>query len=54
MKFGLQKCTTVMRKGERKMEDIEIRLPDGQMMEDLGDRSHKCLGALESDNIKMK
>ena len=53
MKFGLQKCATlVMRRGE-KIEDEGIRMPDGQLIKDLGEESYKYLG-IEADKMKME
>ena len=53
MKFGLQKCATlVMRRGE-KIEDEGIRMPDGQLIKDLGKESYKYLG-IEADKMKME
>jgi hypothetical protein len=54
MKFGLQKCATVILKRGKKMEDNGIRMPDGQIMGDVGDGSYKYLGVLEAEKIKME
>ena len=54
MKFGLQKCATLVMKRGKRAEDDGIWLPDGQMMKDLGESGYKYLGILESDQIKMK
>jgi hypothetical protein len=54
MKFGLQKCATMLMKRGKKIEDDGIRMPDGQMMEDLGSEAYKYLGVLEADKIKME
>lgn len=53
MKFGLEKCATVVMKRGRKVEDNGIKMPDGQSMDDLGEESYKYLGILEADKIKM-
>ena len=54
MRFGLQKCATLTMKRGKRAEDIGIWLPDGQMMNDLGENGYKYLGILESDAIKEK
>ena len=51
MRFGLQKCATlVMNRGKKSVDD-GIRLPDGGMMNDLGEEGYKYLVVLESDDI---
>jgi hypothetical protein len=54
MKFGLQKCATLVMKRGKKVEDAGIRMPDGQMMKDLEEQSYKYLGVLEADRMKME
>lgn len=54
MKFGLQKCATLVMKRGKKIEDEGISMPDGQVLQDLGDESYKYLGILEADKIKME
>jgi hypothetical protein len=54
MRFGLQKCATLVMKRGKKVEDEGIKMPDGQMMEDLGEGSYKYLGILESDRMRME
>ena len=53
MKFGLQKCATLVMKRGKKEEDAGIEMPDGQLMKDLGDGDYKYLGILEADKIRM-
>ena len=53
MKFGLQKCATLVMKRGKKIEDEGISMPDGQLLQDLGEESYKYLGVLEADRIKM-
>lgn len=54
MKFGLQKCATVVLRRGKKIEDEGISMPDGQLIEDLGAESYKYLGILEADRMKME
>ena len=54
MKFGLQKCATLVMKRGKKIEDEGISMPDGQLLQDLGEESYKYLGILEADRIKME
>ena len=54
MKFGLQKCASVLMKRGKKVEDAGIQMPDGQLIQDLGNESYKYLGVLEADKIKME
>ena len=53
MKFGLQKYASVLIKRGKKVEDAGIQMPDGQLIQDLGNESYKYLGVLEADKIKM-
>ena len=54
MKFGLQKCATLVMRRGKKIEDEGISMPDGQLLQDLGEESYKYLGILEADKIKME
>ena len=54
MKFGLQKCATIIMKRGKREEDDGVTLPDGEMMKDLGQDDYKYLGVLEANEIKMK
>jgi len=54
MRFGIQKCATIVKKRGKKEEDDGILLPDGEQMEDLGNGEYKYLGVLEASDIKMK
>jgi hypothetical protein len=54
MKFGIQKCATVVMKRGKREQDEGILLPDGELMKDLGEQDYKYLGVLEADDIKMK
>ena len=42
-----------MKRG-KKIEDEGISMPDGQLLQDLGEESYKYLGILEADRIKME
>lgn len=53
MRFGIQKCATIVMKRGKKEEDDGILLPDGQIMHDLGNENYKYLGVLEADKVKM-
>ena len=53
MKFGLQKCATIIMKRGKREEDDGVTLPDGEMMKDLGQDDYKYLGVLEANEIKM-
>jgi hypothetical protein len=54
MKFGLQKCATLVMKRGKKIEDEGIRMPDGQLIKDLGEEPYKYLAILEADKMKME
>lgn len=54
MEFGLSKCATVIMKRGKKVEDAGISMPDGQVIEDLGNEAYKYLGVLEANKIKME
>ena len=54
MRFGNQKCATLVLKRSKKEADDGILLPDGEMMKDLGDEGYKYLGVLEASEIKSK
>ena len=54
MRFGLEKCATLVMKRGKKIEDNGINLPDGKVMRDLGDESYKYLGVLEADKMRME
>ena len=54
MKFGIEKCATIVMKRGKKMEDDGIVLPGGEVMRDLGKQDYKYLGVLEANEIKMK
>ena len=54
MRFGIQKCATIVLKRGKKEADDGILLPDGEMMKDLGDEGYKYLGVLEASEIKTK
>lgn len=53
MKFGLQKCATLVMKRGKKIEDTGITMPDEQVIKDLDEEPYKYLGVLETDRIKM-
>ena len=52
MRFGLNKCATLTMKRGKKVEDMGIVMPEGQMMKDLGETEYKYLGVLEACEIK--
>ena len=54
MRFGLNKCATLIMKRGKKIEDNGINLPEGELMRDLGDESYKYLGVLEAEKMKME
>ena len=54
MKSGLQKCATLVMRRGKKIEDDRISMPDGQVIQDLGEESYKYLGILEADKMKME
>ena len=54
MRFGIQKCATIVLKKGKKEEDDGIKLPDGETMRDLGQEDYKYLGVLEASQIKMR
>ena len=54
MKFGLQKCATLIMKRGKKIEDSGIEIGSDQIIEDIGESSYKYLGVLEADNIRME
>ena len=54
MRFGIEKCATLLMKRGRKISGEGIELPDGQVMRDLGEQGYKYLGVLEASNIKME
>ena len=54
MRFGIQKCATIVLKKGNKEEDDGIKLPDGETMRDLGQEDYKYLGVLEASQIKMR
>ena len=53
MRFGIQKCATIVMKRGKKEEDDGILLPDGQIMHDLGNENYKYLRVLKADKVKM-
>ena len=54
MRFGIQKCATIVMKVGKREEDDGTLLPDGEMMRDFGQESYKYLGVMKADEIKMK
>ena len=54
IKFGLQKCATLVMRRGKKIEDDGISMLDEQVIEDLGEESYKYLEILEADKIKME
>ena len=54
MRFGIQKCATIVMKRGKKEDDEGILLPDGERMKDLGNEDYKYLGVLEANDNKMK
>ena len=53
MRFGLSKCATLTMKRGKKDKDDGIKLPDGEMMKDLGEGEYKYLGVLEASVSKL-
>lgn len=54
IKYGLQKCASmVIRRGNR-VQDADVELPDDNEMMGLGESSYKYLGILETEKIKSE
>lgn len=49
MKFGQQKCATLVVRRGKNIENEGINMLDEQLLQDLGEESHKYLGILETD-----
>ena len=54
MRFGLQKCASIVLKRGKRVEDEGIQLVDDKVIEDVGIENYKYLGVLEADTIKME
>ena len=54
MRFGLQKCASIVLKRGKRVEDEGIHLVEDKMTEDVGIENYKYLGVLEADTIKME
>ena len=54
MRFGLQKCASIVLKRGKRVEDEGIQLVDDKVIEDVGIENYKYLGVLEADIIKME
>ena len=54
MKFGLQKCASILMERGKKVSDCGITLTDGSVIDDLQENGYKYLGILEADSIQMK
>ena len=54
MRFGLQKCASIVLKRGKKVEDEEIQLVEDKMIEDVRIVDYKYVGVLEADTIKME
>ena len=54
MRFGLQKCASIVLKRSKRVEDEGIELAENKMTEDLGIENYKYLGVLEANMIKME
>ena len=54
MRFGLQKCASIVLKRGKRVEDEGIHLAEDKMIEDVGIENYKYLGVLEADTIKME
>ena len=54
MRFGLQKCASIVLKRGKRVEDEGIYLAEDKIIEDVGIENYKYLGVLEADMIKME
>ena len=54
MRFGLEKCASIVLKRAKRVVDEGIQLVDDKVIEDVGIENYKYLGVLEADTIKME
>ena len=54
MRFGLNKCASMVMKKGRKVEDEGITLPGSGRIDDVTEPGYKYLGVIESENVRSK